>query len=116
VANRNCQVCLKYLFDEDTGRIEIGRDGQPEERFFACPPPCQTDRGCPKGTPENPKTLSDANEMCYQHYRECRAIGCFPDEAVVRRNAALVRDIEDKFAAYEQQKQQADLIHLLVRK
>lgn len=104
------------MFNEETGNIDLGRDLQPEERIFATPPMCQTTDGCPKGTPENPRSLTDANECCYQHYLECKAVGEFPDEPVVRRNAAAIREIEEKFARYEQQKSQSDLIQLVMVK
>lgn len=32
------------------------------------------------------------------HYLECRAIGRFPDDSWVRRNAVIVRRIEDMAA------------------
>ncbi|MGZ4988610.1 MAG: hypothetical protein ACXWBP_11225, partial [Limisphaerales bacterium] len=52
-------------------------------------------RSCPKGTPEEPRNLNPDNEACVQHYRECRAVGNFPDDSVVRRNAAAIREVED---------------------
>ncbi len=51
--------------------------------------------GCPKGTPENPKSLSPKNEQAYQHYRECRAVGVWGDDPIVRQNAAVIRSLED---------------------
>jgi hypothetical protein len=39
--------------------------------------------------------LSPRNESALQHYRECRAVGCFPDDPIVRANAAIVRAWED---------------------
>ena len=100
IYNLNCEVCLKYDHDEKTGRMKIGRDGKPEERLLDCGDeflaPCRDPRrGCPKGSPENPKTLMTCNELAYEHYRDCRAVGSFPDDPVVRRNAAIIREIED---------------------
>ena len=100
VADRNCKHCLVYQFDDTTGELQFGRDGKPELRLLnsgpsflaACRDPS---RGCPKGTPENPKTLSEDNLNCLQHYRECEAVGCFPDDAVVRRNAAAIKGVLD---------------------
>ena len=50
---------------------------------------------CAKGTPENPIELSAANEQAFQHYKECRAVGVFPNDPIVKRNAAAIRSIQD---------------------
>ena len=81
--------------------MEFGRDKQPERRLKDCGneflAPCQDPkRGCPKGTPENPRNLLLCNELAYEHYRECRAVGEFPDDPIVRRNAAIIRAVEDE--------------------
>lgn len=34
----------------------------------------------------------------YVHYLECRATGTFPDDPLVRRNAAAIRAVEDSVA------------------
>lgn len=56
---------------------------------------CQHADGCPKGTPEQPKSLTLRNQSIYTHYRECRAVGHFPDDEWVRFHAVIIRDIED---------------------
>jgi hypothetical protein len=61
-------------------------------------------RTCRKGSPEHPRTLSEANQRCYEHYRECRAVGRFPDDPIVRRNAAIIREIEDEIASKRERK------------
>lgn len=89
-----------YEVDPKTGRFILGRNKQPELRLLdvgkECHAPCRNDRGCPKGTPEKPNTLNAANQQCYDHYRECRAVGQFPDDPVVKRNAAIIRGIMDE--------------------
>jgi hypothetical protein len=107
---------LKYLFDEDTGLMTKGRDGKPESRIDACPPPCQTDRGCPKGTPQTSRALNYENQRCYEHYSECRAVGVFPDDPVVRRNAAIIRGIEDEAVRQEKRELRETLVQLIVGK
>jgi hypothetical protein len=39
--------------------------------------------------------LSPKNEAAMRHYFECRAIGRFPDDEIVRRNAMIIRRLED---------------------
>ncbi|WP_397568530.1 hypothetical protein [Schlesneria sp. T3-172] len=100
IARMNCQVCEKYVVNESTWQLEQGRDGQPVERLkhlgpsflAACRDPA---RGCPKGTPELPNSLTAENQLCYQHYCECVSTGSFPDDPVVRRNAAVIQGVLD---------------------
>jgi hypothetical protein len=58
-------------------------------------------RGARGPRPAEAVELSDRNWLAWQHYRECRAIGRFPDDPIVRRNAAIIRDVEDEFARGE---------------
>ena len=56
---------------------------------------------CPKipvGEPQVPESaieLSEKNLAAYQHYQECRAVADFPADAIVRRNAGVIRAAED---------------------
>ena len=45
--------------------------------------------------------LSAWNWQAYEHYCECKAVGQFPDDAIVRRNAGLIRMVEDSVARNE---------------
>lgn len=69
--------------------------GEPLRRPKGTTPPCRGGKGCPKGTPENSNALSPKNEEAYQHYLECRAVGQFPDDMIVKKNAKRIRMIED---------------------
>ena len=101
VATRDCGHCQKWLYDEKTGRV-VKRGPRDVERPAGTFPPCQTQAGCPKGTPEEPRSLSPRNEMAYRHYLECKAVGEFPPDSIVRRNAALIRATEDSIAGAKQ--------------
>lgn len=101
----DCRICEKYMTDKDW-RLTFGRDDMPELRILNCGPsflaPCRDkSRGCPKGTPENQKVLSEENRQCYEHYLECVAVGEFPDDSVVRRNAVVIRELIE---SHEKQK------------
>ncbi len=65
--------------------------------------------GCAKGTPENQKSLSPKNQRAYQHYLECKAVGQFPDNPLVRKHAGIIRMVED---AVDKQHREVTLIHL----
>lgn len=94
----------------------VGRDGNPLPRLPMFPAPCRTDKGCPKGTPENQRSLNEQNRRCYEHYKECRATGMFPDDPVVRRNAAVIRDVEDAVERSREVEFQTSLIEILTMK
>lgn len=98
VAYRDCQHCLKYLYDEQTGKQREFHE-EPVERIL--PAPCRSGK-CPKGTPENPKTLSPKNKKVYQHWKECKAVGQFPDDEIVRKNAAIIQELVDQAKEYKQ--------------
>lgn len=94
VAARDCKHCQKWLYDEKTGKV-VERHGIPIERPKGTHPPCRLHIGCPKGSPENSRALTSQNRRAYHHYLECRAVGQFPDDPIVRRNAALIRHVEE---------------------
>jgi hypothetical protein len=99
VAFRDCMRCQQYVYDESTGQPfqHPSRSGRLVPRPPGAPPPCRiAGLGCPKGTPENPIGLNAINREAYRHYRECRATGNFPDDPIVRRNAAIIREQEDQ--------------------
>jgi hypothetical protein len=97
IAFRNCEHCQMYVYDETTGRPAEypPRSGLMIVRPPGTRPPCRiAGLGCPKGTPENQKGLSAANQAAWRHNHECRATGNFPDDPIVRRNAALIAEVE----------------------
>lgn len=96
IAFRDCNDCEKHVYDEKTGRRMETATGQPIARPRGNVAPCRhRANGCPKGTPEQSKALSDRNWKAWQHYQECRAVGQFPADSVVSRNAAIIRSATD---------------------
>lgn len=73
-------------------------------------PPCML-RGvtCPKGHIDKQKGLSEKNLKAWGHYIECRAVGEFPEDSIVRRNAGIIRSVED---AIERQKRDELLLYM----
>ena len=92
VAFRDCKQCQKYEYNEETGKIELF-DGK--NIFRRGETPCRTSRGCPKGTPEQPRTLSRRNQLAYLAYLRWKAVGRFPDDPQVEYNAAVIRQAEE---------------------
>lgn len=113
VAFRDCDHCQAFVYDEKTGKMQTYGQGKPVPRPKSCPSPCRLPHvGCPKGTPESPKSLNEANWLAYEHYHECRAVGQFPDDPIVRRNARVIRQIEDQREANERQEFYGMLVQL----
>lgn len=97
-ANRPCQHCLKYEYDDETGKVRTHNgspDGRPNLRHHKHIPLCKTPEGCPKGTPDKQNSLTLRNRKAYLHYLECKAVGEFPDDPIVRRNARLIQRVVD---------------------
>lgn len=91
LATRDCALCLKYAHDEDGPQLYRGKLRRRLPRELAA---CRTPRGCPKGTPENPRTLTPANWLCYNHYLRCRATGIWPADPLVQYHARILSAIE----------------------
>ncbi len=108
--SRSCKDCLTWLYD-DQGRVSK-RAGLPVLRPAGTSPPCLQCEKIPHGEVKvraNAVELSERNFLAYQHYLECRATGSFPDDAIVRRNARVLRSIMDDY----EQRPLAKLIGLL---
>lgn len=89
LAKVSCNECRKFWMDPLTGQTVI-RGGRKMERPDYARLLCETARGCPKGHYSNPKGLSAKNRKAMRHYLECRAVGKFPDDAIVRNNAKII--------------------------
>lgn len=92
---------MKYLYPDVPGKPPADKPflkaGKPVRRPAGKGPPCRYPHTpCPKGTPENPKTLSALNEKVLEHYRQCAATGHFPDDPIVKKNAGLIRQVLDR--------------------
>jgi len=94
---RDCKACWKYQFHEDGDQKGLPRlwRGEPLRRPEGYPPPCLTKGlSCKKGTIDNQNVLTPTNAKVVMHYRECRAVGDFPDDPTVRANAAIISEVE----------------------
>ena len=101
IAGRSCEDCQKYLY-YDKGPCDFGdrveRGGIPISRGKHVKTPCEW---CPKippaeaPKPENAIELSVENNQAWAHYRECKAVGDFPKDGIVRQNAGIIADAEN---------------------
>lgn len=113
VAYRPCEACLKYAYDHTTGKLRRNPDGTPQLRPPGTKAPCETtvkaprdvrQRICPKIAPDAGIELSGRNREALEHYLECRAVGQFPQDPIVARNARLIRAEYDAHDAAQLQK------------
>ena len=119
VAHRSCQDCQEWLYNEKTGAIDSTADGKPLRRpakgFVSVPPCRQKENGCPKGTPEHPKSLTRQNQKAYAHYLQCKATGQFPDDSIVKYHAGLIREVEEYMDEARQERLEKLLEAVLTR-
>lgn len=111
-AESDCDYCKAWWYDPISGET-TQRGGLPVARqphhTLLCEtvgPEGPTDPpagGCPKGTPEKPLSLSPKNRRALNHYLECRA-SVFPDDAIVRHNARIIRRVLDQIEHERRQK------------
>lgn len=103
VAYRSCQDCKAWIFDHKTGKKEM-RNGQPIPRLPGVKLPCEIsaglpedvrERACAKICPTAGVELSEKNWQAYMHYLGCKATSLFPDDPIVRRNAAIISQQEE---------------------
>ncbi|QDV78087.1 hypothetical protein K2D_16930 [Planctomycetes bacterium K2D] len=92
VESRDCAHCQSFIYNEATGEPEMW-EGKPYRRGKV-PTPCQTDVGCPKGSPDAGIALSDRNRMAWNFNRRCKAVGRWPEDPIVEMNAAIIAAAE----------------------
>jgi hypothetical protein len=95
LAKVSCDACRKYWFDPLEVKWTVaGRDGKPQLKPEGMLPMCESCPGiCPAGHYQNSNRLTGKYLHSFHHYLECEATGCFPDDAVVRRNAKIIRSV-----------------------
>lgn len=113
---RSCDDCEKWLFD-DSGPSATGqrmkRFGLPVLRPKGTVTPCIRCPKIPEDAPAKVRRfaieMSRQSRQAYVHYLECRSVGAWPTDPIVRRNARIIRLIEDEYG----QRPLATLIALL---
>lgn len=93
---RDCRHCWQYQYHEEGPEQNKPREfhGELLERPPGDMPNCYRQVGCKKGTIENQNVLTEENAKVLRHYRECRAVNKFPDDPIVRHNAAIIDETE----------------------
>lgn len=108
IAALSCDDCERKLYTPE-GKPVI-RYGIHQDRPKGVLTPCVScpkfDRDTPVGL-RNPtlgrqQELTERNRQAIRHYEECRAVGSFPDDDLVRRHAVILRACEDMEARARQ--------------
>jgi hypothetical protein len=101
IAARSCEDCQKWLYyDQGPGKFgeRVERPaGVPVPRGPHIKTPCCWCAKLPAGKepcPENAVELTAENFEAWAHYRECKAVGDFPQDAIVRFNASIIAEAE----------------------
>lgn len=100
--SRSCADCAKWVYTDD-GEVmkRPPKIGLPVLRPAGTPTPCSRCPKIPASAPAKTREyaieLTDQNFQAWQHYLECRAIGRFPDDPIVRRNARILREVYDEY-------------------
>jgi hypothetical protein len=90
LASRSCESCQEFWYSEETGD-PILSNSTLLPMLRVSPPPCRMPGvGCPKGDPENQRTLNSANGLALSHYLNCAAVGIFPQDSIVSQNAKVI--------------------------
>lgn len=91
--------CLTWRYDEFGKPMEhpIGSGNfLPNDDGYT---PCEKCPKIPAGKPKERRyavELSNRNYQAWKHWRECRAVGSFPNDPIVRRNAEILQGIQDE--------------------
>lgn len=91
---RSCESCQTWQYDEKTGQIET-LEGTDEKLPRHDPElvPCKAHgMSCPKISPEH--EITNRNLICLDHYHQCKAVGEFPDDSIVKQNAGIIAEAE----------------------
>lgn len=107
VWDRSCTFCETYVTEPD-GRVFRDRTtGEPVLRslYGNVPTPCHICEKVPREVRDTGVShvelrkhaveLTDRNRRAWHFYRQCRAVGHFPDDPIVRWYAAILRDLYD---------------------
>jgi hypothetical protein len=120
VWGRTCDDCERYVYLED-GQLmrRPARTGlpvlRPRGQLTPCPSCPKIHRDAPARTRVHADEMTPRNRQAFWHYRQCKAVGIFPDDPVVRRNAAVVAEVIDLVNQKRQDELNVLLLGVLAR-
>jgi hypothetical protein len=123
---RTCEECQKYVYQDtieemSSEKLIDKRTSLPLLRPPGGRLPCQR---CPRVAhvaakdkhPGNAVDIMERTWKIYRHYRECRAVGQFPDDPIVRSHAAEIRAVEDQLERREERQLLQTIVAMLTKR
>lgn len=97
MVDRTCERCKEFQYLDKPGEMALEplllADGRPMKRPLGVVTPCGICPKIPHGTkpvPENAIEPSAKSLQAFWHYQKCRAVGRFPEDAIVENNAVII--------------------------
>jgi hypothetical protein len=110
---RDCDHCQRFFYEEDgpdKGKVRLDRNGEPLDRPPGTSPPCRRSQGCPKGTPENQRVLTDYNRKAWDFHKRCKLTGRWPDDELVIQRGVLLEDVLSHIREVQETERMATLM------
>jgi hypothetical protein len=120
-ASFSCDDCERWLHTDgvfsERGRYPLRvRVERPKGMLTPCRAPCpKIPFDAPEKTRRYAVELSERGWRVWTHYRECAAVGQFPDDPLVRRHASLLRQVIDSVAEGKVEQRQSLLMSVIVQ-
>ena len=97
---RSCDLCKKYWFDEDSGKIVMRGDTLlPRPKYATLRCEVEASDGCLKGHHSNPLELNERNKKAWRHFLANRHVGLTDTERsdpILKRNWQILGDLVEK--------------------
>lgn len=93
---------MTWIYDEQGDPMELPSGSGNRWANDNCLTPCRECPKIPNGCPPDRRYAIEPTERSwkiFQHWRECRAVGHFPDDPWVKRHAAVLQGIQDDLDA-----------------
>lgn len=115
IYHRPCELCLKNAWDEEKG-VMVLHGGKPVERPPFTHAPCRkpSRSTCPKGTPEQPNTLSPRSLLAWRHFQECKLTGRWPEDHWTMARYVLLADLVQRCEEINERRARAEEMQLLI--
>lgn len=90
----SCDICEQFMH---TNGVLTLRAGEPVARPKGVVTPCwkcpKIPRTAPRKTREFAEEISDKNYQAFKFHLRCKAVGHFPDDPIVARNAEVIESV-----------------------
>lgn len=110
MVDRTCERCKEYQYNDKPNDMALEpvilADTSYMKRPKGVPTPCSICPKLPRGKSPEPANAIEPTQKSLQafwHYQKCRAVGRFPEDAVVESNAVVIGHCLDSIERIEKQ-------------